>query len=136
MLYNKNWDKATTPSQLLRRAADIMEERGHAKGVLMVSHAGQHGAIGSVCAIGALLVAAGSIVGVEQDAIHWSYDDIDMPLLTKAQNILASQLQLLGLPPSGWGCTIPNWNNDPNRSGDEVIAKMREVADKFETVAA
>ena len=54
MLYDPKWEKKTETDQpwqlALRRAADIIDERGHAKHTLQADD-------GCVCALGALLVA-------------------------------------------------------------------------------
>lgn len=129
MLYNKEWDKPKTPSDILRKAADIMETQGHAKGMVMVTAENKAaGKIGSVCAIGAILVAS------EQMSPDGDWLSFGMSKLAwEAQDLLETEVR--AFTGSSWG-HIPNWNNDPNRPGSEVIAIMRAVADKYETVTA
>lgn len=129
MLYNKEWDKPKTPSDILRKAADIMETVGHAKGVIMVTH--KHHPdfkFGSVCALGAILVASGQM-STDGDWLPGGM----IKLAWEAQHLLETEIR--AHTERTWGL-VPDWNNNSNRPGSEVIATMRAVADKYETVTA
>lgn len=115
MLYNKEWDKPTTPSAVMRRAADLIEEKGHTKGQLIDSN-------GSMCVNGALWNALGGFATPNRD------------LFLETTKILAKAIGI-GMHPY-WTQTydLPGWNNAPERTGEEVIAKLREVANQNEAV--
>jgi hypothetical protein len=95
-------------SRLLLKAADVMEKRGKCEGI-------RTGPLGSVCVLGALDHAGGWADGPEMYGDHH-------PLWKKAVTRLALAL-------GGTDCRdCVEWNNDAERSGDEIISKLRAVA--------
>lgn len=92
--------KVKTTADVLRHAARIIEERGHAKGALEDDE-------GGVCALGAILVASS---GSSND---WG------PNGREASCALSNTV----------GYSIAGWNNRPERTASEVIAALRAAAD-------
>jgi hypothetical protein len=124
MLYNKDWDK-TSPISLLRRAADLIEERGSAKYVLEVDEGNAHfpldprrapQRIGSMCIQGAIMMASAG-------KVSWSQLD-------------KTAIEAIGLVKNNLGMSVPAWNNRDDVSQDMIVAKLREVADQHEMVGA
>lgn len=111
MLYNKKWGDKPTPIDILRMAADLIEEKGHLKHQLFDS-------TGAMCVNGAMWFAARK----EKD------------LFLAANEILGKSIGVSKNFLGFWD--LPGWNNAPERTGEEVIAKLRETADKYETVTA
>jgi hypothetical protein len=95
--------------RLLLKAADLMEARGHCKGRLATERF--HGA---VCLYGALYAAAN-----HGDA--WASG----PHIAKAGEAALLVRHALGLKNS---YSEIDWNNAPERTKDEVVAKLRAVA--------
>lgn len=91
--------------ELLLAGADYLEEHGHTKSTICDLE-------GRVCAVGALIYAA---------------KDRDNHKLRK-QALGLVEIEL-GRPPLGGGFVVC-WNNQPERTGQEVIDKFREVAAK------
>ena len=87
-----------TPDQVLDRAADVIDELGHAKGFY------QNQVTGAVCALGALNIAKhGSIWFTEPN---------------EAKRVLGMAV----------GGRISEWNDAHERTKDEVTSTMRAVA--------
>ena len=109
MLYNKEWDRPQINpiADLLNRAANLIETRGHTKYEL-VSRSG------AMCFMGALNEAMGS------RHIHKGFEDAAL-----------ATCKLLGIS-KGDGFrdidVVINWNNAPERTGQEVIDVMRQTA--------
>lgn len=114
MLYNKAWDKPTTPSQLLLRAADLIEERGKSNYAFIVTPGsrfeleGQK--VGSMCAMGAIMVAAGYEKNIGWDTI------VSNPLVHKTIRLLREEVGSVG-----------PWSNSTTK--EDVMTKLREVAE-------
>lgn len=113
MLYDpKRWNTDPTPQteepwrDVLRRAADEVERRGLAKGMLCDEESG------AVCARGAIIAAT----GLAPSFLHWT------PLSQKADERLGEYLRL------GWN-EVPHWNNAPSRTKAEVVAALRGAAE-------
>ena len=101
MLYDKRWGRTKTKpvdevGKLLLRAADIIDERGHAKGTLEAED-------GSVCALGALLVA-------DEQAHSKTYKAARLRLMARV------------------GQYVSVWNNERDRTPTEVTQAMRAAA--------
>ncbi len=102
MLYDKKWDKeikvVDEVGKVMLKAADYIEEHGHCKHVLCDDK-------GAVCIRGAL-IRVGSFTQ-----------------LTKAE----LRLKEFGIP---WNerVGVVDWNNAPERTGEEVIAALRAAA--------
>jgi hypothetical protein len=116
MLYNKAWDKATTPSQLLLRAADLIEERGKSNYAFLVTPGSRWDVdegqkVGSMCAMGAIMVAA----GYEDKQVGWATISLD-PLVNKTIMLLREEVGSVG-----------PWNNSTTK--EDVMTKLREVAE-------
>lgn len=94
------------PSRLLLKAAALIEERGHHKGSYSASN-------GMVCFRGALNIAACG-------------DPVGIPNAPGADEASIRFLQTLRR--EGWGLGWLEWNDAPDRTRDEVVAKMRAVA--------
>lgn len=106
----------TAEQTLVTNAADILEQRGHTKGV-------REDLMGRVCAIGALSVAA---TGKSSSRIF-----------PDETNALSAAVRLvnrsLGLPPRKGGLypealALVHWNNKFERTSAEVVAAFRQAA--------
>lgn len=121
MLYNKNWG-LNEVGQVLIKAADLLEEHGHTK------HARER-ANGSMCFLGALEKAQG-------DGDPKILYRPDSPLTYAASEAIS---RMLGLDTGRYGgdhrCACVDWNNDDDRTGQEVIDAMR-LAAKTQKVSA
>lgn len=143
MLYNKDWGKPTTPSQLLREAANIMEVRGMAKGVLISTPSNRmsrpSNKVGSMCLQGAMMAATGlddTNIGFEHVASN--------PLYQEAAALLAADLSLSWLDRvlqkspvanttrKGTRSTVADWNNNPRTTQRQAVRRLRKVARKLE----
>ena len=113
MLFNQDWDKAlnNTVSTLLLKAADQLEKHGHAKHALKDYD-------GRMCFLGAL---------EEVGCFAHTPDCVAASTATcKAAGISFES-------PGAWGSRgvigrIVDWNNQPARTGQEVIDAMRAAA--------
>ncbi len=115
MLYNRKWEKkinvAPTWRTVLLRAADIVRERGLAKWHLEDD-------LGRVCVHGAILIAtSGDPYGDSQPG----------SLEVEACQALCSYLQQSGAEKI-YGYGAAEWNNEPDRTADEVIAALEGAA--------
>jgi hypothetical protein len=106
--------KTLQAADVLDKAADHLERVGHHKGYLYDERQAKGAAIEScrVCAVGAILVAA-----------HGKprYPD-DEPLVGGI-----SDLAILALTDHVDG-PVPTWNDEPDRTADEVVTAMRQTA--------
>lgn len=94
-------------ADILLRAADVIEERGHTKGVLQDRE-------GRVCAFGALNVVV--------------YGSADHSYLQSSRDEAAHAVtRHLGLG-SGYLGPLVNWNNAPERTQQEVVDAFRGAA--------
>lgn len=102
MLYNKDWnrDKTLNPAKdILLRAADLLEKHGHIKDRLGNPSIG-------MCANGAIWYA------VKEETESY----------LAGVNALSTHLGLHNF------MLIPEWNNAPERTAEEVITAMKEAA--------
>lgn len=119
MLYNKNWDYKLNPvADTLMKAADLLEKYGHAKHVRVAPD-------GSMCFLGALNAAQG----------QHSQMGPDTPLTKLASE---ATMKVLGLKIQNDGIqdarhAVADWNNEPWRTGQEVIDAMRKAAKSLVT---
>lgn len=109
MLFNQDWDKANDNpvSKLLLGGAAMIEKHGHAKYILKDDK-------GSLCFMGALFAVQGYVPEKAVEAakatckavgISWN---VDFPSTSVGR--------------------IVDWNNAPERTGQEVIDAMRAAA--------
>ena len=110
MLYNKDWDYKLNPvADVLMKAADLLVKYGHVKFIRGDFFVG-------MCALGALQAAQG-------EANHgW-----DTALTLQASRAVMDMLAV----PSDMHyphAALANWNNKPERTGQEVIDAFREAA--------
>lgn len=112
MLYNQEWEKKSSPvADLLNRAADILDQRGHVKGGLINSE-------GNLCALGSLLKADGR---TDTEIVFSGLT----PLVEEAVKQIAANLEP---QPHGPSYSICSWNNKPETTKETVVNKFREVA--------
>jgi hypothetical protein len=93
-----------TPAEVLRRAADLIEQKGWVQGVYERRGEG-------FCALGAI-----------RAQIH------DVPFATRRDALTALEASL---PPRFQGWT-PRWNDHPGRRAPSVIKHLRKVARDLE----
>lgn len=99
-----------TPAEVLRKAAEYLATRGWKQNTV-----GEHG--GPRCAVGSIWSASG-----------WTGNRADLDTLVEsAWNEMEAHL---GVP------SLARWNDERGRTREEVIAKLREVADKLDAEAA
>jgi hypothetical protein len=98
---------------LLEDAATIIERKGHTKGVGRDRH--------GFCVVGAIHHAA-------DDVLFWLFPRNRAHALERAMQAFARALS--GADESEYVCiaTIPIWNDKPDRTAAEVIARLRAVA--------
>ncbi len=122
MLYNKDWEQKSNPlrkrsaaspvSDLLYKAAALLEKHGHAKYV-------RKSVNGSMCLLGAIEVAEhGEVIAFRRDS----------GLTIQAAEAI---IQALGIKPhKREDARFPavNWNNADERTAQEVIDTMRLAA--------
>ncbi len=102
MLYDKKWDQEVKVvdevGQVMLKAADYLEEHGHCKHVLFNDK-------GAVCIRGAFM-KVGSFAQLNEAELR---------------------LKEFGIP---WNelIGVVDWNNAPERTGEEVIAVLRAAA--------
>ena len=101
MLYDPKWNIPLTASEVLLKAADILERDGWCKDSL---HDGQ----GRHCVAGAILIAVSGSPGRAE-------------LRDEARHLLRQHLPF-------WAPTIETWNDMPWRTRDQVLAKLRAAA--------
>jgi hypothetical protein len=109
-----------TSCELRLKAAEILEERGHCKWMLCDEETGR------VCVNGALLLAAGAPVE-KLRRCDW---DI---WLDGRSDAVTEAVKAMGFvhEQAGSGSTLESsvWNNKPERTQEEVIARLREGCD-------
>jgi phage tail tape-measure protein len=104
------YDPKTNPIiKALYDAADIIEQRGLAKGIRQDSE-------GRVCLRGAISIAV--------NGRAFCVTEMDVWIGGAVQRYLRQRLGYA--PTSNWGCA--SWNNTPERTKDEVVAALRETA--------
>jgi len=120
----------STPQALLKRAADVIDKRGWHQG-------GYTNDTGCVCTLGALRVAA---AGVPDDAPYWDvqsaaldlpgrFDDPDHDEVDRAAVALEDYFGRHNI--LGWD--VADWNDNPERTKDEVTAALRAAAEEVES---
>lgn len=126
MLYNKDWDKKTNSvADLLNKAADIIETRGHAKYYLLDSDG-----LG-FCAQGALMSAIGV---TDYTILHggaWAQATRNqdyMNAIAALDSAMDDKWKANGCARNGASFAVVHWNNSVATTKEDVIAKMREVA--------
>ena len=102
-----------TISDVLSRAADAIQERGHCKGNFV-------DAAGNLCVAGALYLAAGlPVVGIAKPRDGWdaakSYADADEAAAAFRRYV---------------GSSVYTWNDQPERTKEEVVAALRAAAEQ------
>ncbi len=109
MLYDPKWEKPavelTDWQRLLLKAAEIIEQRGHAKDALCDDR-------GAVCLLGALNVAA--------TGIPTTSDKRRSPAL----DAMGRHLGFTGMV----AMELVDWNNSPERTASDVTSAMRAAA--------
>ena len=110
MLYNKDWDYKLNPvADVLMKAADLLEKHGHIKFL-------RGNTVEGMCALGALQEAQG------EPNLGW-----DTELTLQASRIVTGMLGVsypMGYPHAA----LADWNNRPERTGQEVIDAFRQAA--------
>lgn len=114
MLYNQNWNKSNRISDVLLKAASLLEQHGHAKKTMRATD-------GSMCAMGALWCAdSGNTYTLKDRGLM---DDAALAIC-KALNLQMDRADWRKPPV----VAIVQWNNAPERTGQEVIDAMRLAA--------
>jgi hypothetical protein len=99
----------------LRAAADVLERDGWTQGVYVAND-------GCRCALGAIL----GVVDPEADTPSWFADAEQQQRFTFAADALIKAMDF------NLGLYLVDWNDDPGRTADEVIAALRAAADQAE----
>jgi len=120
MLYDpmKDYDEV---GRTLLKAAKYMDEHGHCKGTLENSK-------GAVCAYGALntaLFGQADITSREWDVIHQNSPE-QMILETQCTTALLDETDDL---------LISTWNDEPDRTKEQVIDLFKRAAEKHKVTA-
>src|SRR4051812_17319567 len=98
---------AETPQEVLREAADYIGEHGWTQGSYRDYD-------GGVCALGAIASVTGSVVlDCNGDLAALYASDLG----DQAVKILKASLS----PGKKWPRSVPNWNDDPGRTAEDVI---------------
>lgn len=124
MLHNPKWDKPTTVSEMLRKAADLIETRGHAKSALVIladtSRVNRYakGPVGSLCIQGALFAAEG-------------YSDDEISGWPMSSALFAQSMETLQkhVVQQWTTSSAVQWNNHHRTTKEQVVTKLREVAE-------
>jgi len=110
----------TTPKALLKRAADIITERGWTQGKYVSKD-------GCVCALGSVRLAAAEaahiVADIEEDPQDYFMRTRLPDDIRKAWN--AAETTLEGLSPY---CNVVLWNDEAGRSAEEVQSLLRRAA--------
>lgn len=101
-------------AEALTRAADVLEAEGWIQGRT-------HGPLGH-CAVGALALVTGQDRRVDN---RWVLDVTSPVVFHDAVRALEDIITIPGDPPA----CVPAWNDDPLRTGDEVVKTMRAAAE-------
>lgn len=99
-----------TTADVLHRAADLLEEFDWCQGNL--------GRNGAYCAMGAI----GAVV--------------DRANLSPGEWYVALDVASFGLPASGTKHPLAHWNDEPGRTKAEVVARLREAAERSREAAS
>jgi len=114
----------TTPKALLERAADIIDRRGLYQGDYM-------GSAGNVCTFGAMLVAVAEEHGIPErdlpEAIFYN-DRIEWDNVREIESAAVILARSLGIDE----LDIPDWNDDAERTREDVISALRVAAEAAE----
>lgn len=127
MLYNKNWDYKLNPvADTLMKAADLLEKYGHAKHVRVAPD-------GSMCFLGALNAAQGQHSPMGPDTpLTKLASDATMKVLGLTIQVPDRELgAIYGYPDARH--VVADWNNQPERTGKQVINAMRKAAKSLVT---
>lgn len=104
---------------ILAEAADYIAEHGWTQGDY------RDDATGGVCALGAIWSTRDGILTVdEDDGRHKFLASIDV--CDKALVLLSQHLNVG--PPGAWGAHVPNWNDQPERTAEDVILALKGAA--------
>lgn len=114
MLNNTNWNKSNPVSDILLKAADLIEQNGHAH-FIRIDHNG------SMCFLGAINVAEGFPEGISPER-PYAISDIELQASKAVANVLGVGIILS----SDIVQDVVNWNN--THTAEEVIEVMRMAA--------
>lgn len=109
-------------SEVLIKAADLIEQRGHAHHRYVTTR-------GSVCAMGAIRLACGATVDnhyIRGPYLNESHMDFRDVIATREgfYKYLRANAEKYGI--DTWSDSIPNWNDRNDK--DTVVSAMREAA--------
>lgn len=121
--------------EVLNRAADLMQQHGHAKMRFIVTSLGeaQYGKVGSMCLQGALQAAMGAVAVGAGNSIGHSFDT-RQPVYRTAMASLAETILAMEDLPDDWcvsGEAVPRWNNF-YATEEQAIAALRATAERVE----
>lgn len=102
-------------ANIFEKAAQVISETGHAKGALRDYETGAH------CAMGALNVA-------DHGAAFYASSDRVEHLANQAAQMLADRGQLEPYGHKADYLDLIQWNNAPERTGEDVILLFKELA--------
>ena len=139
MLYDKRWEETITPvveeeewRTILRRAADIIE-RGWTQ--RKYSERNAKGVPIAFCAVGALSCASAPDNIINSRAYGFAEPATDAgqvayrKLLEHVNSTIPTKGYLWWKKPATRYSSVPDWNDDPDRTKEEVAKAMREAAD-------
>jgi len=117
MLYNKDWAYTLNPvADVLLKAADLLEKYGHVKFM-------RGGRYSGMCFLGALDVAQGHRNNGPDTLLTKETSEAVGKNLGLKLNVQRQELD--------YRYAMVNWNNLPERTGQEVIDAMRLTASKL-----
>ncbi len=102
-------------SEVLRKAREVLETRGHCKGILSNPS-------GHVCALGAIYAA------VTGDPFRWAPPDIE----DAACNYIVDAADILVERDVSNPCAVVDWNNAKSRRKGQVLAAFARAAELAE----
>lgn len=112
---------AVTEADVLRRAADLLEEFGWAQGYYAFSETGAYAA--PTCSAAVRFCAVGAMTRAAWDLTRDEYDfDPDVALGLAGYRSFDAKGRVTS-------CGVPAWNDAPGRTREEVIARLREAAE-------
>lgn len=103
-------------AETLRKAAQVLRERGLAKGYYRDES-------GCVCIKGALRIAHGGDVGLPE-----TFDDYVADLMVVARGVIPGTVNVGGFAHDA----ITVWNDEPERTAEEVIAALEAAAARLD----
>lgn len=108
---------------ILRESAEILGEKGWCQNV-------EKNHEGHMCAMGAMSRAASKLypVGEEQGADRANWD----ARLDLEWSVIAALANVIGLPNGRGMNPIPNWNDMPERTAEDVILAFKRAAEHAE----